>query len=122
MFYYLCDCFYLIVIYCVYVANFSFSFCFLDALVSIIRHEGGIRGLYRGIIPAFLLTSHGAVQFVTYEELKRLAKLYKWTLDLPIIDINSVSRNASNDTASSGGDNKSEEQHEIVSYYYSFFF
>ena len=29
-------------------------------------------GLYRGVGPALLLTSHGAVQFAVYEELRRI--------------------------------------------------
>jgi solute carrier family 25 folate transporter 32 len=42
----------------------------LDAFRTITRDEG-LRGLYRGVIPALLLTSHGAVQFGVYEHLKR---------------------------------------------------
>jgi solute carrier family 25 folate transporter 32 len=40
-----------------------------DAFASILREEGP-RGLYRGLLPALLLTSHGMVQFAVYEELK----------------------------------------------------
>ena len=37
----------------------------------IIKEEGWL-ALYRGILPALFLTSHGAVQFVVYEKLKEL--------------------------------------------------
>ncbi len=42
-----------------------------DAFRSIVRQEGWT-GLYRGVGPALLLTSHGAVQFAVYEELRRI--------------------------------------------------
>ena len=42
---------------------------FADALVTIVREEG-VLALYKGCIPALLLVSHGAVQFVVYEWLK----------------------------------------------------
>ncbi|XP_012673695.1 solute carrier family 25 member 32a [Clupea harengus] len=42
----------------------------LDALVKIYRHEG-IPGLYRGFLPGLVGTSHSALQFMTYEGLKR---------------------------------------------------
>lgn len=41
-----------------------------DALTSVVRNEGPL-ALYRGIVPALLLVSHGAIQFTVYEELKR---------------------------------------------------
>lgn len=42
----------------------------VDAVSSIIREEGFL-GLYRGLLPALLLTSHGMIQFAAYEEAKR---------------------------------------------------
>ncbi|XP_026868093.2 solute carrier family 25 member 32b [Electrophorus electricus] len=42
----------------------------VDTLVKIYRQEG-IPGLYRGFVPGLFGTSHGALQFMAYEELKR---------------------------------------------------
>lgn len=42
----------------------------MDALVKIYQHEG-IPGLYRGFLPGLVGTSHAALQFMTYEGLKR---------------------------------------------------
>lgn len=42
----------------------------LDAVRTILREEGPL-ALYRGAGPALLLTSHGGVQFVVYEYLRR---------------------------------------------------
>jgi solute carrier family 25 folate transporter 32 len=42
---------------------------FADAVATIVREEG-VLALYKGSIPALLLVSHGAAQFVVYEALK----------------------------------------------------
>ncbi|KAL6063030.1 Solute carrier family 25 member 32, variant 2 [Balamuthia mandrillaris] len=43
----------------------------MDGLWRLWREEG-IRGLYRGYIPALFGVSHGAVQFMAYEELRKV--------------------------------------------------
>ncbi|KAL1493290.1 hypothetical protein ABEB36_011373 [Hypothenemus hampei] len=48
----------------------------LDALVKIYHFEG-VRGLYRGFVPGMFGVMHGAVQFMTYEEMKAFYNQYR---------------------------------------------
>eukprot|EP00292_Cryptomonas_paramecium_P011847 CAMPEP_0113663372 /NCGR_PEP_ID=MMETSP0038_2-20120614/1106_1 /TAXON_ID=2898 /ORGANISM="Cryptomonas paramecium" /LENGTH=292 /DNA_ID=CAMNT_0000578393 /DNA_START=59 /DNA_END=934 /DNA_ORIENTATION=- /assembly_acc=CAM_ASM_000170 len=41
----------------------------------VIRDEG-FAGLYRGLVPSMMLTSHGALQFMAYEEIKKVIISY----------------------------------------------
>lgn len=45
----------------------------LDVLVSVYRHEG-LPGLYKGLTPALILTSNGAIQFALYEYFKTVSE------------------------------------------------
>jgi len=48
---------------------------FTDAMVKIWQHEG-LKGLYSGFVPGLFGVSHGAVQFMAYEELKNMYHNY----------------------------------------------
>ncbi|XP_076282880.1 solute carrier family 25 member 32 [Lasioglossum baleicum] len=52
----------------------------IDAIKKIYRTEG-IHGLYRGFVPGMFGVSHGAIQFMVYEELKNW---YNGYLNVPI--------------------------------------
>lgn len=50
----------------------------IDALRTTVKEEG-LTGLYKGIIPALFLTSHGAIQFSIYEAMKlNTARYYNY--------------------------------------------
>lgn len=52
----------------------------LHAVRTIIKQDGFL-GLYRGMVPALLLTSHGAIQFAVYERLKQLCDQHGLSAD-----------------------------------------
>ncbi|KAJ6640945.1 Mitochondrial folate transporter/carrier [Pseudolycoriella hygida] len=47
-----------------------------DGLTKIYKQEG-VRGLYRGFVPGMFGVSHGALQFMTYEEMKNRYNEYR---------------------------------------------
>ena len=63
-----------------------------DGLVQIGRNEG-IRGLYKGTVMSVVGVSNGAIQFMLYEEFKRVAKerrLQRRTSEMEIVDLVSI--------------------------------
>ncbi|KNC25121.1 hypothetical protein FF38_07816 [Lucilia cuprina] len=59
----------------------------IHALAQIYKEEG-IRGLYKGFVPGMLGVSHGAIQFMTYEEMKNCYNEYrKLPIDTKLIII-----------------------------------
>lgn len=65
----------------------------VHALAEIYKTEG-IRGLYRGFVPGMLGVSHGAIQFMTYEEMKNAYNEYrKLPIDTKLVCISLTSYN-----------------------------
>lgn len=59
----------------------------MDALSKIYKTEG-IKGLYRGFVPGMFGVSHGALQFMTYEEMKNRYNEYrKLPIDTKLVSI-----------------------------------
>ena len=48
----------------------------IDGLKKIYTQEG-VRGLYKGFVPGMFGVSHGAIQFMTYEEMKNRFNQYR---------------------------------------------
>jgi len=56
-----------------------------DGLYKLYKHEG-VKGLYKGFVPGLFGTSHGAVQFMMYEELKRMyANRHSISINVPLV-------------------------------------
>lgn len=47
-----------------------------DGLIKIYKYEG-VRGLYKGFVPGMFGVSHGALQFMVYEEMKNRYNEYR---------------------------------------------
>lgn len=47
----------------------------IDGLIKLYRNEG-IKGFYKGFVPGLFGVSHGAIQFMAYEEFKKLNSRY----------------------------------------------
>lgn len=61
----------------------------VDALVKMYRYEG-IRGLYKGFVPGIFGVSHGALQFMAYEEMKNQYNTYRHLpIDTKLVTIHS---------------------------------
>jgi len=54
----------------------------IDAAKKIYKYEG-LRGFYKGMLPTLIGTSHGAIQFMAYEEMKVLYKSQYPQMDNP---------------------------------------
>ena len=52
----------------------------INAFTTMFKEEG-IMGFYKGVVPAILLTSHGAIQFTVYEQLKLYGQNQSMSMD-----------------------------------------
>lgn len=68
------------IVFEIFILSFFFFRGMVDALVKMYRYEG-IRGLYKGFVPGIFGVSHGALQFMAYEEMKNSYNNYR---NLPI--------------------------------------
>ena len=74
----------------------------IDAIRTIMREEGGVKALYKGSGPALLLTSHGGVQFVVYEYLRKHYQSY-FIISIPTTPNNNTELIKSHDPSYKSG-------------------
>ena len=68
----------------------------IDALVKMYRYEG-IRGLYKGFVPGIFGVSHGALQFMAYEEMKNQYNTYRHLpIDTKLVSWKIIRKNSPN--------------------------
>ncbi|GBG71977.1 hypothetical protein CBR_g10915 [Chara braunii] len=78
---------------------------FTDAVRCIVKEEG-LRGFYRGLYPSLILVSHGALQFMAYEEGKKVFRCLRAQGDLRSASKDKISLLTSTDYAVLGAGSK----------------